>query len=285
MSQNFGVSSTKTPKRNEPLPSPACATPYNDRVTSGSELETTWAGKRCAVSLTYDGTDVSHVENVLPALEEFEFSATFYALPVTLLDRATTWQAAANAGHEIGAGPFFDCHDGRGSLPSWTLESVEEDLRLSRKLLAELFPHQPQFGFAYPGDQTDCVHSNYDRRVVTYRTAVEQVFDVARSLVGGLNSANPDLLWLYAYDVEGMSGDEMVTLAEGALGFGAWAIFSFGGVGSGDRSVDVRAHRRLLHWLAAHRDSVTTGTVGNIARWTASRREARRPATEPPTRA
>ncbi|MFQ3677971.1 MAG: hypothetical protein SNJ74_08510 [Fimbriimonadaceae bacterium] len=251
-------------------------------MTSGGELETQWAGKRCAVSLTYDGTDLSHIETVLPALEEFELQASFYALPVTLLDRASAWQAAANAGHEIGAGPFFDCHDGRGSLPNWTLDSVEEDLRLCRKLLVELFPHQSQFGFAYPGDQADCVHSNYDRRVVSYRTAVEQVFDVARSMVGGLNSTNPDLLWLFAYDVEGMSGDEMVALAEGALGFGAWAIFSFGGVGSGERSVDVRAHRRLLHWIRAHRESVNVGPVGTIARWTASRQEARRSA-EPPS--
>ncbi len=228
-----------------------------------------------AVSLTYDGTDLSHLETVVPHLEEFGLRGTFYARSETLLDDPAAWQAVANEGHEIGSGTLFGATDPRGNLFNWTLEMVEDELRASRKLLAELFPRQSDCSFAYPGDESGCMSVPYHPEPTSYRQVVDKLFQVARSAVGGFNAPSDCALgYLFSAETEGGSAEELVEQAKQGVDVGCWAILAFRGVGSGDGSVDASAHRALCGWLAAHSDEIATDTTFRIAMRIRSLREA-----------
>ncbi len=127
---------------------------------------------------------------------------------------------------------------------------VEEDLRMSRKLLAELFPEQLDFPFGYPpGGETGCVTYPYDPQPTSYRPVVERVFEVSIASLGGFNSATASRHYLLSLPTEGATGSEIRAAVDESIERGAWAIFVIEGVGAGPAGMDSRAHRELLHRL------------------------------------
>jgi hypothetical protein len=220
-------------------------------VMERQEMRSGDAGaRRPTISLAYDGGDPSHLEIVLPTLDELGFKATFFLPSAELLERARDWQAAFNSGHEIGSHSLLGFTDDRGNLWNWTLDMVEEDLRMSRKLLTELFPTQQDFAFAYPGDQSACVTHAYDPKHADYRSVVEKLFRVCRTPVSGANvleGLNPCTLKTIC--VEGMSYSELIHVAEHSITAGTWSIFAFGPVGAGDPGTDRSHHSAFLSWL------------------------------------
>ena len=60
------------------------------------------AGKRAAISLTFDDARFSQIDNGLPLLDEYGTKATFYVLIRPLEERLSDWKKAAANGHEIG---------------------------------------------------------------------------------------------------------------------------------------------------------------------------------------
>lgn len=225
------------------------------------------------VSLCYDGSDLSHLETVFPTLDTLGLRGTFFAHSPSLLDHASDWQAVSNSGHEMASHSLFDAADARGDLPRWTLEMVEEDLRMSRRLLAELFPRQADFSFAYPGPETKCLSVAYDPQPASYVESVRKVFEIARSGIEGLNDQGTcDLGFLGYLSMEGHSAEEMIDAAAEVEARSAWGLFVFGGVGVG--SVDSRAHEIFCSWLSDRSDSLPCVCVWRHAIRLRSIREA-----------
>lgn len=223
------------------------------------------ARRRPAVSLAYDGADPSHLEIVAPLLAELGIPATFYLPSVQLLQQPREWAALQNEGHEMGSHSLYGCTDERGNLPNWTLDMVEEDLRMSRKLLTEQFPRQSDFSFAYPGDLSDCVRAPFDPRPADYREAVERLFRVARTSAEGLNDLGQAApMRLKSIQAACLGAETLLEIARRAEAEGSWAILVFGPIGSGDNGTDLRAHRTLLDFLAGH-PSLECGTVYRTA--------------------
>lgn len=219
-------------------------------------------GRSSAVSLTYDGPDISHLETVVDTLERYDIKGTFFVDPPPMMDQANRWQAVSNYGHEMGCHPFFSSADPRGNLWNWTLEMVEEELRQNKRLFFELFPSQTDFSFAYPGDQSRCLRGTFDRTETSYREAVDRVFDIARSADPGINNIGSiDLRWLKSFDTEQLGGADLITLVEQHTQAGTWVVLRFGEIGVGDRAIDARAHQQLCAWLQDRSDTISTGTI------------------------
>jgi peptidoglycan/xylan/chitin deacetylase (PgdA/CDA1 family) len=228
-----------------------------------------------SVSLTYDGADPSHLETVAPCLHQFGLKGTFFGTARALLDSPLAWQAVANEGHEIGSHSLLGATDERGNLFNWTLEAVENDLRMSRRLLTELFPRQLDFSFAYPGDETSCMTNAFDPQPASYRSSVASVFEVARSAVQGLNDPlECDLGFLWQVDCESFDSRDMAFAVEQAAAEGRWLILTFHGVGSGERSVEASEHRDFCAWLAERAGSARVVTVWHHAMSLRNLREA-----------
>jgi len=211
-----------------------------------------------AISLTYDGADYSHLEVAIPALQELGFRGTFFLSSAELLAQAREWVNAHHSGHEMGSHSLLGFTDERGNLHNWTLDMVESDLRMSRKLLTDLFSRQTDFPFAYPGDQTGCVAYPYDPSPTSYEEVAIRLFRVTRRSIGGFNKQQDlDVNRLRSIDAQGLTYREMVDLANEAIAQSAWAIFAFGAIGSGDPGTDRSHHSAFLSWLKDRESEVT----------------------------
>lgn len=211
-----------------------------------------------AISLCYDGGDPSHLEVAIPTLTECGLNGTFFLPSAALIERARDWAAAQREGHEMASASLHGFTDERGNLWNWTLEMVEEDLRMSRKLLTEQFPEQADFAFAYPGDQQACVTVAYDPKPATYRQVVDRVFRVSRTAEFGLNGHLVDPSKLKSCEVSGWTFEELKDIVQRTTDEGAWALLVFRGIGSGDLAVDARVHKAFCEWLSGR---VMCGTV------------------------
>jgi peptidoglycan/xylan/chitin deacetylase (PgdA/CDA1 family) len=215
-----------------------------------------------AISLTYDGGDPSHLEIVVRALAERELKATFFLPSLPMLENPKAWAAAQSQGFEIGSHSLDGFTDEQGNLPNWTLDMVEEDLRMSRKLLTELFLQQTDFAFAYPGTECGCVHSPYNQAPSTYDSVVKKLFRVAKTAIPGTNvQSGLDITALKSFDAFGVSSRELESISERAIEERSWAILSFRGVGAGDLAIDVREHNQFLDWIAAHDMSIRVAPI------------------------
>jgi hypothetical protein len=145
------------------------------------------------------------------------------------------------------------------ALESYTVERIRSEVAaMSTTLLA--VDGEAVRTFAYNcGDTTAGGESYVD--------AIRPLFLAARAgedrIVADPRSLDPMLVpsWM----VLNASGDEMIAFVQKAIDASGMAVFMFHGVGGG-HSIDVsrEAHRQLLAWLAAHRETVWTDTFRSV---------------------
>ena len=195
------------------------------------------------VSLSYDGALLCHLETALPHLEEVGLKATFYCEPALLLENLPEWAHVLASGHELANGALHGAVMEDGSLPGWTLQMVREDVIEAKALLEDLFPEQPDHSFGFPwgkalSDGTDVT------------SAAQDVYPVVRLGEHGVNKAPWEPRGLNCVQCDDLDSSELIAIAKQALEPGSWVVFSFEGVGAGDRAVDAAAHRDLCLFLA-----------------------------------
>jgi len=205
--------------------------------------------QRGTVSLTYDGTQLCHVETALPDLIDFNLTGTFYAEPSTLLDHYPAWRNAQAKGHEIGNGSLLAAALPDGSLPAWTTEMVLDDLSEANDLIEDLFANQPECSVGLPLGRAICADSN------DYTPTLRSTYSVIRTGIPGLNQANfGSANHLKVIDPSDLNGSQLAQIARQAIQSPSWIVFAFDGIGSGSRSVDQKSHRQLLDFLNQNRD-------------------------------
>lgn len=218
--------------------------------------------QRAAISLAYDGGDPSHLEIAVPALAQRDLKGTFFLPSLAIVQEADRWTAVHHDGHEMASHTLDGFTDDRGNLPNWTLEMVEEDLRMSRRLLIETFPRQTDFAFAYPGDQCGCVSTPYNPAPADYAGIVQTVFPIARAAIEGINrydSLRVDRL--KRIEVSDLNYHDLVRLAESIEGERGWGILVFRGIGSGEFAIDSRDHSMFLDYLLGRSNAIRLETV------------------------
>jgi peptidoglycan/xylan/chitin deacetylase (PgdA/CDA1 family) len=123
-------------------------------------MESFWPqGKRAALSISFDDSRDSQLNNGIPLLDRYGVKGTFYVMPRVVEKNPDGWKNAQSSGHEIGnhtmthpcSGNFgFAQHN---ALEEYSLARMEAELQDANDALRVLLGAQPQT-FAYPCGQT-----------------------------------------------------------------------------------------------------------------------------------
>jgi peptidoglycan/xylan/chitin deacetylase (PgdA/CDA1 family) len=241
-------------------------------------------GARAAIVLTYDDAIPSQLEHAIPALDAAGLKGTFFLSNVRQVD-VERWRSAAGTGHELANHTLnHPCLAGtfdmppRQQLEHYTPEAVLQEIGQQNALLTAL-DGRNEHGFAVPCGQTMAGGKDYLeplRRsgLAAYSRSVDQSeADLQR------DPARLDLFKLpgRAFTGPGAAG-QMIGFAEAAAQGGGLAVYVFHGVGGDYLSVTAGDHRRLVEWLAAHRQTYWIATMRDVVKWIASRKS---PSTAP----
>jgi peptidoglycan/xylan/chitin deacetylase (PgdA/CDA1 family) len=242
-------------------------------------------GAKAAVVLSYDdGVDV-HLDHAAPDLEAVNLRGTFYVPghSESLAKRLPEWRALAARGHELGNHAIFHpClrnvpEGGRDWVrPEWALESYTVE-----RIRAEVAAMNTTL-LAVDGETTRTFAYNCGDTTAggqPYVDALRPLFLAARAVgappVTDVRAVDPMLV--PSFMPQDVSGNVLIAFAKKAVDAGGLAVFVFHGVGGG-HSIDVprEAHRQLLAWLAANRQTVWTDTFRRVMAHVAA--EQKRPA-------
>jgi hypothetical protein len=220
-----------------------------------------------AVSLSYDGGDISHLETAASCLDALCLRATFYVPPTRILEAPVAWKALASSGHEIGNGGLFDGAGSDGLLHGWSPQMVENDLSMSEQFYRDTFPKNEKHSLALPlpaGDGPDR-RIELAQQATMIRPLFRDRFSVVRGTSDGYNAARDcDLRALRCFRIVDHTYEELVVLAEAARAAKSWAIFAFQGIGVGDPAIDAVDHAKFCLWLAERRDRLMVAPVFEI---------------------
>ena len=238
-------------------------------------------GIKGAVSLTFDDALESQLTNAIPLLHKHNLKGTFYVNPdfrTTWQEQLPRWQQASRLGHEIGNHTTrHPCSCNFGFSPDYCLENlqlgdIEATIDAAEKALNELFPEQEgRRSFCYPCYQSYVGAGIYRQ---SYVPLVARRFSVARG--GGERANNPrliDLSYVWAWAVEGRSGEDIIDFIEKAIDQEAWAIICMHGIDDQHLAIDLDAFSKLVLHLGKNKGRIWTDTVLNLADYILSQRQ------------
>ncbi len=188
------------------------------------------AGKRAAVSLSFDDARTTQVDQGLAILDDFGVRATFYA-SLSLLDkRADAWAAAVARGHEVGNHTVnhpCSCNFGWGTanvLEAYTLERMEAELLEANDRLTERVGVRPQT-FAYPCGQKFVGRGTEAR---SYVPLIAKHFVAGRGFRDESCNAPQvcDLAQLFGVDYDCMPFAEVQRWLDTTAERGGWLVFA-----------------------------------------------------------
>ena len=221
---------------------------------SDSERRFPWpAGKRGAVSLSFDDARPSQVDAGVPILNRHGVRATFYVWPRNLALRVESWKQAVAAGHEIGnhtvshpCGANY-CFDWTDPLEDFTLDRMERELLEANDEVQKLLGVRPT-SFAYPCGQT---YVGKGAQCRSYVPLVAKHFTVGRSAFDECSN-NPfvmDLAQAYALSMDDSSRERLQGLVDAALAAGNWLML----LGHNVRSEPGQTvNEETLDWLCSY---------------------------------
>ena len=226
------------------------------------------SSEKAWVSLCYDGGLLDHLETALIQLNQFELRGSFGVPTEELLENASDWRKASEAGHELMQGVLLNPAPG----PETTLADVREDLLDAEELLRDLrggsspstvaLPWASQTGHDYAALSTELAG-----RYCAIRTGIE-----------GFNPFDPSrALRLKIFPCDEANGRELMRIARRAIAERKWCIFAFQGIGVGEPSVDVRAHLELCAFLANSLEIVEVEPVETFVQMLENKRNLESP--------
>lgn len=212
-----------------------------------------------AVTLTYDGTTLNHLEVVIPALQRAGLRATFFADPGSLLARAAAWREVALHGHEIGNGSLLGSALPDGRLPAWTPDMVEAEIRTTRHMIHELFGAQYEHALALPAGEPRCYND------VNYAPRLAPIYRCIRTGRAGFNrpqSTHSDLV--ACLHVQQSPAADVLRSLDHARDDGSWLVLAIGPVGESG-GIDVALHNEILSWLIQNKGVVDVSSFAHRA--------------------
>jgi len=221
-------------------------------------------GAEAAVSLTYDDTLASQLDNAMPAVDQQGLKMTFFLITNGLGSAAlrARYTAALGAGHELGSHSVTHPCD----TTSYTLATMDStELDPSIATLRSMGATAP-LTYAYPCG-TNTVGSSQ-----SYIPEVTARFSAARGVSGII--ADPKTVDLG--NTPGMFPPETDTTGSTAIGYvtqartqRGWVIFGFHGVGGDYLIYPKTGHDALAQYLGANKAKVWTATFRDVAAYVA----------------
>ena len=202
-----------------------------------TQIPFTWpAGKRAAVSLSFDDARVSQIDAGIPILDRHNVKATFYLTPSRVPERMAGWKQAVATGHEMGnhtvshpcSGNFIWSRN--NALEDYTLDRMKQELRDANAHIESKLGVTPQT-FAY------CCGQKYVGRGATQHSFVPLI---AKYFIAGRGfrdeDANDpifvDLAQLYGVDGDSQPFEKLRFWIDKAVQQAGWLVFAAHDVGN-----------------------------------------------------
>lgn len=232
-----------------------------------TQAQTDWNGKKCAVVLTYDDALNEHLDNVVPALNDYGLKGTFYLIGTSpvVANRLEEWRKVAKQGHELGNHTLNHPCDGslenrewvpaEADLSRYTVARAVNEIKATNALLKAI-DGKDKRTFAYPcGDLTI--------NDTLFYKEVESEFVAARGVASVYASIKEiNLNDVYAFGESGTTAEHMIAEIEEAEKKGSCIVFIFHGVGGGHPlNIDIEEHRKLLDYLKKHKKDIWVPTM------------------------
>lgn len=235
------------------------------------------AGKRAAVSLSFDDARLSQPDVGLPLLEKCGVKATFFVEPRNAEQRIEGWKKIVAAGHEIGN--HSQSHPCTGNyafslsnaLEDYTLDRMAKDLDGGSADIERLLGVKPKT-FAYP---CGLKFVGRGRDVRSYVPLIAERYLVAR---GYLDEAANDPAFCDLAQAMGTAFDDMDFAGmqkhvDQAAKDGRWVIFVGHEIGKkGFQVTDTAALEALSKYAKDPANGIWIDTVENIGRYVQQQR-------------
>jgi peptidoglycan/xylan/chitin deacetylase (PgdA/CDA1 family) len=208
-------------------------------VGSVKTLSFNWpAGVRGALSLTFDDSRPSQVEQGVPLFDRYGVRATFYVVPAAVRQRQAAWKSAVATGHEA-AGHTINhpctCNFGFGTvkLEDMTLDMIEAELESANLQIEELVGVKP-VSFAYPCGQK---YVGRGEGIRSYVPLVAKHYLTGRGWRDEYFNAPDrcDLSQLSGVEFDGVEFDQVLPQLVEAAQTGNWLVLAGHDIGPGPR--------------------------------------------------
>lgn len=219
-------------------------------------------GARAAVSLSYDDTLNSQLDNAVPALDKHGIKASFYLIlsSEVLFERLDEWRKLAANGHELGnhtiyhpcsaAQPDREWVRPHNDMDRRTVEHMRDEVRVANTFLKAI-DGRDERTLTPPCGDVNTRDGNY----------LEHIKDLVVATKGSENLP-PGVV---SYDLpSAVTGQQLIAIVEKAAERGGFANIIFHGVGGDHLAVSTQAHAELIAHLAANRATYWTDTYMNI---------------------
>ena len=236
------------------------------------------AGRKCAVSITYDDALPIHYELAGPALEAHGLRGTFYLnISAGPSDAPLPWRELAARGHELGNHSLFHpCRrdatnrrwvDKAFDLRQYTPHRFQQEVGIANAFL-ELIDGRNERSYAYTcfdthigrwPTRTPIADMIRDKFIAGRGARTDQPIAVSRDL---------DLMNLGGFLADTLPLTALIDTVKRASDEGSWLILVIHGIGAGTHNsfVEPSSHRKLLDFLASE-SSTWVAPVIEIAKW------------------
>ncbi|MFB0555060.1 MAG: polysaccharide deacetylase family protein [Phycisphaerae bacterium] len=239
------------------------------------------AGKRAAISLTFDDARFSQIDSGLPILDEYGTKATFYVSINNLEERVDAWKKAAANGHEIGNHTMT--HPCSGNFPfareraleNYTLDKMRNELEESNNIIERLLGVRP-VSFAYPCGQK---YVGRGRNLKSYVPLVAEEFLAGRGWMDewANDPAFCDMAQLMGVELDGKDFEQVKQLFDRTLANGGWLVFCGHEIGEGGRQTTLSSTlKALCEYAQDPANGLLLGTVEEVASYILKQRTSPR---------
>ena len=235
------------------------------------------AGKRVAVSFSFDDARASQIDVGVPLFDKYGAKVTFYVNPPNMEQRLEGWKKAAAEGYEIGnhsrshpcSGNFTWSR--KNDVEDYTLARMAEEMDTANTETERMLGVKPAT-FAYP-----CGQKFVGRGVDTksYVPLVARKFLAGRGFrdEAANSPAFCDLAQLLGVSSDGMSFEDMRKAVLAAKEDGAWLVFAGHEIGSpAYQTTETAALEQFLKYAMDPANGVWLDTVDSIAKYIQTRR-------------
>lgn len=236
------------------------------------------AGKRAAISLTFDDARLSQIDVGLPIFEKMKVRATFYVSPNNIKQRLKGWKKAVKNGHEIGNHTTTHPCTGNyalrweNAIEDMTLETMAGEIDGADRIILDLLGVQPK-SFAYPCGQT---FVGRGRDVKSYVPLVAERFLTGRGWLSE-GSNDPEICdpaQLMAMESDGRIFDQIKPLIDKAAAEGRWLILAGHKIGDGgDQTTLAQTVEEICRYANDPANRLWIDTVGTIGQYVIDKRE------------
>jgi len=241
-------------------------------LTSHSQSNQPWRGKKCAVVITYDDAIDQHLDNAIPVLDSLGLKATFYltAFSNSMQTRLNDWKNLATKGHELGNHTLYHpCIGGKGRewvKPEYDMNNYTVQRMIDETRMTNLFLHaldgKTKRTFAFTCGDMKIGDSSFIN-------AMKNDFVAARAVRNEMHKINEvELYNVDCYMVNNHSFEQMKEWVDKAIQTNSLLVILFHGVGGGNAlNVSLPAHRDILKYIKQNEKDIWVAPMLDVAEY------------------